>query len=52
MDVSFLQLYSFFEDEQYVYLVLELCHNGDLQKYLKCKGMPMRENEGWLFRII
>lgn len=40
------QLYSFFEDDNYVYLVLELCHKGDLQKYLKGLGRPMKENEG------
>ena len=42
------QLYSFFEDDDYVYLVLELCPNGDLQKYLKNRGRPMSEEEGLL----
>jgi len=32
---SILKLYTSFEDHDYVYMVLELCHNGDLQKYLK-----------------
>lgn len=32
---SILELYTFFEDANYVYLVLELCHNGELQQYLK-----------------
>lgn len=32
---SILELYIFFEDANYVYLVLELCHNGELQQYLK-----------------
>lgn len=32
---SILELYTFFEDANYVYLVLELCHNGELQKFLK-----------------
>lgn len=32
---SILELYTFFEDQNYVYLVLELCHNGELQQYLK-----------------
>lgn len=32
---SILELYTFFEDTNYVYLVLELCHNGELQQYLK-----------------
>ncbi|XP_012261416.2 serine/threonine-protein kinase PLK4 [Athalia rosae] len=30
-----LELYTFFEDANYVYLVLELCHNGELQRFLK-----------------
>lgn len=30
-----LELYTFFEDVNYVYLVLELCHNGELQRYFK-----------------
>ncbi|XP_046395457.1 serine/threonine-protein kinase PLK4 [Ischnura elegans] len=32
---AILELYTFFEDSNYVYLVLELCHNGELQRYLK-----------------
>lgn len=32
---SILELYTFFEDKNYVYLVLELCHNGELQRYLR-----------------
>ncbi|XP_045468652.1 serine/threonine-protein kinase PLK4 [Harmonia axyridis] len=32
---SILELYTFFEDANYVYLVLELCHNGELQYYVK-----------------
>lgn len=32
---SILELYTFFEDANYVYLVLELCHNGELQQYIK-----------------
>jgi polo-like kinase 4 len=34
---SILELYTFFEDVNYVYLVLELCHNGELRQYIKCK---------------
>ncbi|XP_003702230.2 polo like kinase SAK [Megachile rotundata] len=33
-----LELYTFFEDANYVYLVLELCHNGELQRFLKLQG--------------
>lgn len=32
---SILELYTFFEDANYVYLVLELAHNGELHRYLK-----------------
>ncbi|MPC11220.1 Serine/threonine-protein kinase PLK4 [Portunus trituberculatus] len=35
---SILQLYTFFEDQEYVYLVLELCVKGELQKHLKNLG--------------
>ncbi|XP_046626383.1 serine/threonine-protein kinase PLK4 isoform X1 [Neodiprion virginianus] len=33
-----LELYTFFEDANYVYLVLELCHNGELQRFLKSQS--------------
>lgn len=42
---SILELYTFFEDVNYVYLVLELCHNGELQKYLKKNGETVSEIE-------
>ncbi|XP_050308808.1 serine/threonine-protein kinase PLK4 [Anthonomus grandis grandis] len=32
---SILELFTFFEDINYVYLILELCHNGELQQYIK-----------------
>lgn len=32
---SILELYTFFEDASYVYLVLELAHNGELNRYLR-----------------
>ncbi|XP_063233947.1 serine/threonine-protein kinase PLK4 isoform X2 [Bacillus rossius redtenbacheri] len=35
---SIVELYTFFEDKHHVYLVLELCHNGAFQNYLKAKG--------------
>ena len=35
---AILELYTFFEDANYVYLVLELCHNGELQRFLKMQG--------------
>ena len=43
---SILELYTFFEDTNYVYLVLELCHNGELQRYLKRKTIILTEEAG------
>lgn len=40
-----LELYTFFEDSNYVYLVLELCHNGELQRYLKKHDRILTEDE-------
>lgn len=42
---SILELYTFFEDSRYVYLVLELCHNGELLQYLKHNGNKLSEIE-------
>ncbi|CAH0394245.1 unnamed protein product [Bemisia tabaci] len=42
---SVIELYTFFEDSNYVYLVLELCHNGELSSYLKRLGHKCSENE-------
>ncbi|KAK0043027.1 serine/threonine-protein kinase PLK4 [Biomphalaria pfeifferi] len=42
---SVLELYNFFEDANYVYLVLELCHNGELQRYLQSLSQPFTEEE-------
>lgn len=44
--VSFFQLYNYFEDSNYVYLVLEMCHNGEMSRYLKERKMPFSEDEG------
>ena len=43
---SVLQLYNCFEDENYVYLVIELCHNGELNRFLKTKQKKLKEPEG------
>ena len=43
---SVLELYTFFEDVNYVYLVLELCRNGELQRYLKNNAVILGEKEG------
>lgn len=42
---SILELYTFFEDFNYVYLILELCHNGELQRYLKSNSKVLDEQE-------
>ena len=47
-----LELYTFFEDSSYVYLVLELCHNGELQRYLKKHDRILNEDEGMLSHFI
>lgn len=43
---SVLELHNFFEDDNYVYLVLELCHNGALNKFLKQKKLREADGEG------
>lgn len=45
---SILELYTFFEDSNYVYLVLELAHNGELQRYIKNNMLSLTEREGSL----
>lgn len=42
---SILELFTFFEDKNYVYLVLELCHNGEMQRYLKSRQKALDEDE-------
>ncbi|KAM3871376.1 serine/threonine-protein kinase PLK4 [Diretmus argenteus] len=42
---SILELYNYFEDSNYVYLVLEMCHNGEMSRYLKDRKMPFSEDE-------
>uniref|UniRef100_A0A669ELU4 Serine/threonine-protein kinase PLK4 n=1 Tax=Oreochromis niloticus TaxID=8128 RepID=A0A669ELU4_ORENI len=42
---SILELYNYFEDSNYVYLVLEMCHNGEMSRYLKERKMPFSEDE-------
>jgi polo-like kinase 4 len=32
---SILELYNYFEDSEYVYMVMELCENGNLYQYLR-----------------
>ncbi|KAK9508910.1 hypothetical protein O3M35_006351 [Rhynocoris fuscipes] len=42
---SVLELYTFFEDSDYVYLVLELAHNGELQRFIKNHKVKISEEE-------
>lgn len=44
--MSLFKLYNYFEDNNYVYLVLEMCHNGEMSRYLKERKMPFSEDEG------
>lgn len=42
---SVVELYNYFEDRQYVYLVVEYCPGGELQSYLKSRKGPLSEPE-------
>uniref|UniRef100_A0A1Q3FX01 Serine/threonine-protein kinase PLK4 n=1 Tax=Culex tarsalis TaxID=7177 RepID=A0A1Q3FX01_CULTA len=42
---SILELYTFFEDANFVYLVLELAENGELQRYLRDTKKTFNEYE-------
>ncbi|XP_051578300.1 serine/threonine-protein kinase PLK4-like isoform X2 [Myxocyprinus asiaticus] len=42
---SVLELYNYFEDSNYVYLVLEMCHNGEMSCYLKERKKSFTEEE-------
>ncbi|XP_068608300.1 serine/threonine-protein kinase PLK4 [Brachionichthys hirsutus] len=42
---SILELYNYFEDSNYVYLVLEMCHNGEMSRYIKERKIPFSEDE-------
>ena len=39
-------MYGWFEDVNFMYLVLEKCCNGDLHHFLKRRGNPLPESEG------
>ncbi|XP_013418582.1 serine/threonine-protein kinase PLK4 [Lingula anatina] len=51
---AILELYNYFEDSNYVYLVLEMCHNGELYRYLKtnCKVLSEQEARVFLRQIV
>ncbi|AWP16517.1 putative serine/threonine-protein kinase PLK4 [Scophthalmus maximus] len=42
---SILELYNYFEDSNYVYLVLEMCHNGEMSRYLRERKVLFSEDE-------
>ncbi|XP_076446054.1 serine/threonine-protein kinase PLK4-like isoform X2 [Babylonia areolata] len=42
---SILELYNYFEDTNYVYLVLEIAHNGEFQRYLRTQNRVLMEKE-------
>lgn len=44
--MSLFKLYNYFEDSNYVYLVLEMCHNGEMSRYLKEQKIAFSEDEG------
>ncbi|XP_020844216.1 LOW QUALITY PROTEIN: serine/threonine-protein kinase PLK4 [Phascolarctos cinereus] len=46
---SILELYNYFEDSNYVYLILEICHNGEMNRYLKNRMKPFSESEARQF---
>ena len=51
---SILELYNYFEDSNYVYLVLEICHNGELNRYLKanCRVVSETEARHYMLQIV
>ncbi|NWY90922.1 PLK4 kinase, partial [Loxia curvirostra] len=51
---SILELYNYFEDSNYVYLILEICHNGEMSRYIKNRKKPFSEDEArhFLHQII
>jgi polo-like kinase 4 len=42
---SILELYTFFEDDRHVYLVMEICPNGELYRYIQQRGAALSEAE-------
>lgn len=42
---SVLELYNFFQDKDYVYLVLELCHNKGLNMLVKPGKKKLKDAE-------
>ncbi|KAJ7326970.1 hypothetical protein JRQ81_016729 [Phrynocephalus forsythii] len=42
---SILELYNYFEDSNYVYLILEMCHKGEMSRFLKTRKNRFSEEE-------
>ncbi|KAJ3188955.1 hypothetical protein HDU85_004672 [Gaertneriomyces sp. JEL0708] len=42
---AILELYNYFEDQAYVYLVMECCNNGELYRYIHQRKYPLTEPE-------
>jgi serine/threonine protein kinase len=54
-NTSILELYNYFEDSEYVYMIMELCENGNLFQYVKehPKGrLSEEETRGILLQLI
>ena len=51
---SILELFNYFEDSHYVYLVMELCKNGELFKFITKRSRPLSEPEarGILIQLV
>ena len=45
MNPYILRVLSYFEDDQKVYLVLEFCEKGELNRFLHARGYPFSEDE-------
>ena len=45
MNPHILRVLSYFEDDDKVYLVLELCEKGELNRFLQARGYPFTEAE-------
>uniref|UniRef100_A0A8C5T7G9 Serine/threonine-protein kinase PLK4 n=1 Tax=Malurus cyaneus samueli TaxID=2593467 RepID=A0A8C5T7G9_9PASS len=54
LEVAIKMLYNYFEDSNYVYLILEMCHNGEMSRYIKNRKKPFSEDEArhFLHQII
>lgn len=50
---SILELFTLFEDANYVYLVLQLCEKGEFASYLKGKGrLDEKETRHYMHQIV